>query len=96
MKNYLNFETDIKNLENEIEKLKDFSQYLIDKKFKKVSVSPTRPYSIEKIGNKIYWHFHIVSTSQVEMHSFLSNLIKYSDEKTRISLRVDVDPVSLD
>ena len=67
MKNYLNFETDIKNLEIEIEKLKD--QYnqddLVEKKKKKISESQEE---IDKKLKEIYSNLDPWQTTLVARH----------------------------
>ena len=82
MKNYLNFETDIKNLEIELEKLKDpFNQDgLTEVNTKKISVSQRE---IDKKLKEIYSNLNPWQTTLVARHEdrpkakfFIDNLFE--------------------
>ena len=83
MKNYLNFETDVKNLENELEKLKDpYNQEGLSEVDTK-NISKVQNEIDDKLKEEIYSNLNPWQTAQVARHEdrpkakfFIDNLFE--------------------
>ncbi len=68
---------------------------LIEKHFKEVDLIGVRPTFVEKRAGKYTWILLLRSSSVNELHNVINNIIKNAGTVSGISLKVDVDPKSI-